>query len=277
MEILVYLLQMTADWKWTSQYELEVLLTITGVVVMESVRNPQIKLEPWVWKVVEKIEAPDSVRSQKVGCRAARKDPERFPSLGLRRIIEVVQLVREPSQHCSNLEYRYQQLLDDREKLKRQPKALFYSNDPITQQKPPQVQLGFQTRRATVLTLAMLANVVLQELSPSNTSLSTERDILVDESIAASQIPNHYRPLGACYVTHCLIVAYTVTRDAKQQEIIARLLNELCNLDVTPVTTSRWLEEGVQGWRSKLESLRQLAPGLVLLSAAICRQAGRQE
>ncbi|KAF9891581.1 hypothetical protein FE257_003592 [Aspergillus nanangensis] len=270
IEILVYLLQMTAHWNWESPFELQALLTITGVVIMESVGNHQLNLEPWVWKVLEKIEGPNSVRPKPDDAEAASRDPERFPSLELRRIIKIAQLIREPVDRCADLQSAYTLLLSDREKLKRQPKELFYSKDPSADQPRPQIQLGFQTRCATVLTLSLMVNLVLEEFSPLDTSLLAERDLLIEESIAVCQIPDRYKPLGACYVTPCLIVACAASRDPKRRAVIASLLGEISGCDGTPTTV--WVD-GVHGWRTRWESLRRQVPGRPLLSAAICRHA----
>ncbi|KAJ5776345.1 uncharacterized protein N7511_001356 [Penicillium nucicola] len=254
IEILVYLLQMTAHWNWKSNFELETLLTLTGIVVMESVGNPRIKLDPWVWKVLEKVEIPKSVEEQHLHVEAMRKSPDKFPSLELRRIIETTQMVREPAHRSSDLQFNYKLLLSDLEKLKNLPKTLFFTNDPSADQPSPQIQLGFQTRLATVLTLALMVNMALHEVVTLETDLFTESDMLVEESIAVSRIPDR-----------------AASRDPKQQTIIANLLGELSDAEDIP-TISRTEDE--DGWRKKWEDVRRQIPGRPLLSAAICRHAG---
>ncbi|KAJ5316884.1 hypothetical protein N7508_001392 [Penicillium antarcticum] len=262
---------MTAHWNWKSKFELETLLTLTGIVVMESLGNPRINLEPWVWNVLEKVEAPKSAEDRHLHTEAMRKSPDRFPSLELRRIIETIQMIREPAHRSSDLQFNYNLLLSDLEKLNRLPKSLFFNNEPSTDQPSPQIQLGNQTRLATVLTLALMVNTVLQESSSLDTNLLSENDMLVEESIAVSQIPDRYMPLGACYVTPCLIAACAASHNPKQQAVIAGLLGEISTTEGTPTTC---VMDGVGGWRRKWEDMRRQVPGRPLLSAAICRHAG---
>ena len=82
----------------------------------------------------------------------------------------------------------------------------------------------YQAGYTLVVTLALILNTLLRAFDPNNMVLTTEEYTLCEEIIRESEVACRYRPLGAAYVSLCLVVGCSAAEDRQQLARLQTLL-----------------------------------------------------
>lgn len=206
--------------------------------ICESFGNPNIKLDPAVWKMAESYYGP------------YRKNGMNGPirSLELRNLAKIPEYLRNPEGNIVEMKASYEQMREEvqilRQRLKETTEAVAaylvsYASGASS------VPLGFitlhcryQGAHCVMLSLAMLLNTILLAFDPFDAVLLSESAALFDETMILARDANAYRPLGSSYMPLCLIVARASTDD-----LMKRMEAETILMDYqTDFIQAKWLD-----------------------------------
>lgn len=84
----------------------------------------------------------------------------------------------------------------------------------------------YQAGYTLVVTLALILNTLLRAFDPNDTVLTAEAFTLCEEIIRESEIACRYRPLGAAYISLCLVVGCSAAEDPQQLARLQALLTD---------------------------------------------------
>jgi hypothetical protein len=82
----------------------------------------------------------------------------------------------------------------------------------------------YQAGYTLVVTLALILNTLLRAFDFNNTVLVTEAFSFCDHIIRQAEIACRYRPLGAAYISLCLVVGCSTAEDPQQLAHLQALL-----------------------------------------------------
>lgn len=134
--------------------------------------------------------------------------------------------IRRPDPHFHEIAAVYITMTDDAKRMRRYldhwstpPPTSF--RDPITVE-----HCRYQAGYTLVVTLALILNTLLRMFDPNNTVLKVEEYTLCEEIIRESVVACRYRPLGAAYVSLCLVVGCSAAEDPQQLARLQALLTD---------------------------------------------------
>lgn len=207
---------------------------------MESLGNNRLNLGPWLPTLVDRIEPLHLAQ-------AADNDPsnmDRYPSLDLRNLAYITELVRNPEGRLQDLQAKYHTFLHDKTRLLLIVKAL-ETPDASLASLGGRIEI-LRTVRMSQLTLAaglaLLVNRIMQAYDPLDMSLLSEGEALVHDIIFVGDKALPRRPLGAAHARPGLAVACAATHDPDRRQYIAELLQDIrgSSLHLDPMREVRW-------------------------------------
>lgn len=132
--------------------------------------------------------------------------------------------IRRPDPYIHEIAAVYLTMEDD---AKRMRQYLDHWPDPASTSFTDSTTVGhcrYQAGYTLVVTLALILNTLLRAFDPNNMVLTTEEYTLCEEIIRESEVACRYRPLGAAYVSLCLVVGCSAAEDRQQLARLQTLL-----------------------------------------------------
>ncbi|KAH6876374.1 hypothetical protein B0T10DRAFT_497905 [Thelonectria olida] len=268
-EGLAYLLKAMADKDWSGAFEMEMLVAMCVPVIMESVVNPRIKLNPWFHKMLDRFRGPDGPPHPDYQ-RIKRLNPDVFSSISLRSLSRYPAYFKDPIANHLDIFSSYHLLRIDCQKLQRK---CTHVTDKDLATRPGftyvRVQHGLRVAYNIALTLALLLNTILQQFDPSDTSLVNESKSCINEIIRQAEEAYDLRPLGSSHVPISLTTAWAVSKDETLKDHMTRLMLEY---QTDFGSSCDWVKMG-GWWKLTLDKLhrkiarRNIDPALLPISA----------
>ncbi|KAF2178156.1 hypothetical protein K469DRAFT_643182 [Zopfia rhizophila CBS 207.26] len=254
-EGIAYILKVATFQKWQGSLEVEMLITLSVPVIVESITNPKIQLNSWFWKFLEAYRPPKPPRREDPGItRDEGSDAVHIPSLRLRNLAKIPDFVQDPGRHLLDMRNAYQELRADSQKVRQ----LVDESRPISgistlPLATPQMRLhrDYQTAYGILLSLIMILCGLLRAYDPYDTAFAEDSISFGDEIIALAKEASKYRPLGAGYIPLCLATAWATIGDTTRRAIVEMLLSEY-QKDFAEL---RWMNMAMW-WRTKFDTLR---------------------
>ncbi|KAI9794436.1 MAG: hypothetical protein M1816_005506 [Peltula sp. TS41687] len=107
---MAYLLNAAALQNWRESFESELLITLcVPVQILESVVNPKIQLNSWLWKLIETYAPPRPFKCD---------EDSPIHSIQLQGLAKIPDFIRDPEQHLFEIQSAYQQMRADAPKLR---------------------------------------------------------------------------------------------------------------------------------------------------------------
>jgi len=214
-------------------FECQIIFSMRGAVLVEALCNPRICFTPDEWRRLVENKF-DGITSEGVIVRSLAKVPDIIlrGRSALKEQVGLELLVAEVSHQYVILKEMLSELHD----LLRSVQALAATaNSPSTLPFPTSssqsaislMKAHAYHQRVYGLSLAfcMVFNCILKALDPNNTDLDIHSMSFCKEVLELAEQAAVYRPLGASYVTLCLIAAYCCSREEKAtQAVIERVL-----------------------------------------------------
>ena len=217
--------------------------------MFESIGNPKLKLGPWFSTIISKLDggpeeqpAPHEFERPKVARYAM------YPSLSLRVIHQLAELIREPATlDRAKLQAGYELLATDKNNL-RQDREIqtILTSAPEERMMPTRPQRAFQGRYVIALNMCLIFNRHLQSHDPLDPSLKGEMNAMIQDFIEITEASICYLPLGAWFALSGLSVCTAATTDPTQQIHIRHLFHQLMGV------YERWYgKRDVKFWEEK--------------------------
>ncbi|KAK7408714.1 hypothetical protein QQX98_009130 [Neonectria punicea] len=227
-EGLACLLQATAGHKWQGAFEMEIIVTMCVPVIVESMVNPRINLHPWLWDMLDNYRPPQPLGPERPDHeQRQRGDPGSFPSLKMRNLARFPDFLSEPQLHHLDILSTYHMLRFDCVKLHRRANT----PAPTDLTSPEGVNLArlhrsFQVAYAMALSLALIANTILQGFDQFDVALAKESASCINELIRLADTSLHLRPLGASHIPIGLAIGWAATSDPDVRGRLSTLIEE---------------------------------------------------
>ncbi|KAJ5414734.1 hypothetical protein N7509_001361 [Penicillium cosmopolitanum] len=216
-EAIAHLLKMSDFTQIKSNFERDIIITLTVPVIIEAIVNPRIKMEPKFFQLVSNLNdsAPVSPARNEIPRSSTKlptiaKFPEWIRNLtpgDLPDIAAAYLRIRNDSQRM-------------REYLDNWPATGFTVTSSFLVMQRSRYQAGY----ATLITLGLMLNTLLRVFHPGNPVLSAEAAFFCDEIVLEAELASCYRPLGAAYIALCLVVAWAAAEDIHQLDRIDSIL-----------------------------------------------------
>lgn len=222
--ILAHLMSSPVVQTWVESFELQLLVTmsipvvsspretrrdllIDEIQILEAIAKPKIRLD---WAVLKSPRTSDPLEPPNESCGIA------VPSLELRRMATVPDLLRHPENNLAELHAIYCDMRIDQPlvgdylaELSEAVAATSGWGDDIVGEKLRLFQ-QYQVVYGILLKFLASLNKLLQVAYPNDPALLPEASIIANEIIILAKNAARYRPLGASYVPSCLATLVSV-------------------------------------------------------------------
>lgn len=254
-EAMAHILNAGASQNWRDVFGAEMLITLCVPVIIESVFNPKIQLNPELLELTETYGPPRPID---------RDDRIPIQSLKLKSLAKMPDFVRNPELHLVEIKFSYQQVRAELPKLgQRLAKMVEPTSLGVIQAfSVPIVRLyaHLQSAYGILLALAIILNGMLRAYNPHDSHLGEESGSFVNEVMTLAENVLQHRPLGGSYIPICLVPAWAATDDTSKRAELEKLLLEY---------QTDFAHEGWMDWaawlKNKYESLR-----LKVLTSHLC-------
>ncbi|KAF1817388.1 hypothetical protein P152DRAFT_463556 [Eremomyces bilateralis CBS 781.70] len=239
-ELLSQLLRTVANQNWDDNFDYEVLLTLCVPVIVESIGNPRIHVQPWLDKLVGK-------REQAIPMKSMR----------LTQLAKIQQFLNDPYAHEADIRLTYQQLGFDLHRIQQVILPKISKTDQTVK-----MRSRFQVIYSILLSYATILNTILCRcFEPYNPILTTEGLTLVDGIVRLAEDATQYRPLGSSGMPLMLMAVWPAAKGTTQQTRVEELMTEYKS--DFPTTSwqqvSLWLESRMNN-NSKTRALKDMGP-----------------
>ncbi|KAJ6439930.1 transcription factor Cys6 [Purpureocillium lavendulum] len=197
------------------------LITLTVSVLLESIFNPDIQLEPWLSTLAEahRPAAPvQNVEGVVVTC------------LELQNMSLMTEILRHPMQHISQMRSLYQIVRLDFPGLRKHLLEIIEPACSGPLEKLPLVLVRLQTRYQAayclLLSMGMTLNGMLRALNPYDLLLGEEMDTYCAEMLDLAERAKGRRPFGASHIPLGLLSAWAAVDDESQRPAIRSMIAE---------------------------------------------------
>ncbi|KAH7121894.1 hypothetical protein B0J13DRAFT_532022 [Dactylonectria estremocensis] len=253
-EGLAYLLEAASyrNWSGAGEFETEMIITTCVPVIIEGMVNPRIKLQPWLFKLLDKFAPPGRFGPKPPDYdKKERENPDSLPSLTLRALSRMGDYLRDPVSHHLDILSAYHMLRLDCGKLHTKTKNLF----PVDKSSPHATYFlrsnrGIQVAYTMAISLALIINSILQSFDPLDDSLAKESASCITELMRMAENGLSSRPLGARHIPIGLSIAWAVTNDPVMKHSLAAMILEyqLDSGNTNWVKIASW-------WEAKFKSM----------------------
>ncbi|KAK1759946.1 hypothetical protein QBC47DRAFT_438281 [Echria macrotheca] len=200
---------------WQGQFEAEVTNTLLFIVLLESLSNHKIKLDPRLWTPSR---SPAIARPARPPADAALD----IECLKIPTLAAVSAYTRDVAGNLPAIKSTYDILQTDLAKMKMLLSGVSGSNIPAA---ASWTRARRQTGYGTLLLLGLMANWALTAFRVGDVSaLMAERVSLVDEVMELAQRAVEYRPLAASAMPGFIMAAKVMTDDAVRLARLDELL-----------------------------------------------------
>ncbi|KAF5679764.1 hypothetical protein FHETE_655 [Fusarium heterosporum] len=224
---LAHLLKAAARENWQAGFETEMVLTFCVPVIIESISNPQVRLEKWFWDILDnfrKNNPPSTSQGQKTAQDA--QDAGGIPSLSMRNLGRLPDFINEPEANRMDITCAYHRLCRDLTKVNEIVKAVTWA--PGYSPTPAQLRLSraYNSVYSVMLTVLVILGQLMQAFDPYSLDLVGEAALCCSEVVAMAHRISEYRPLGASHVPLTLAIAWAATEEPVLKAQLKQLLNE---------------------------------------------------
>lgn len=165
----------------------------------------------------------DVTRRFSVAPRPRHPNPPRSSNT-LSTLAKFPEWIRRPDPYIPEIAVVYLTMRDDAERMHQ---YLGHWSDPASDSFTDSTTLEhcrYQAGYTLVVTLALILNTLLRAFDSNNTVLVTEAFSFCDHIIRQAEIACRYRPLGAAYISLCLVVGCSTAEDPQQLAHLQALL-----------------------------------------------------
>lgn len=219
----------------------------------------------------------DVTRRFSVAPRPRNANPPRSSST-LSTLANFPEWIRRPDPYIPEIAVVYLRMRDDAERMRQY--LGHWSELASTSFTDPESfgHCRYQAGYTLVVTLALILNTLLRAFDPNNTVLVTEAFSFCDHIIRESEIACRYRPLGAAYVSLCLVVGCAAAEDPRQLVQLQALLADYSTdfKEINWIERVMWLRASFYSHHLRARSNRSEGGG-ELVEAAWGQYNGRPE
>lgn len=165
----------------------------------------------------------DVTRQFSVAPRPRNSNPPRSSNT-LSTVAKFPEWIRRPDPYIPEIAVVYLTMRDDADRMRQ---YLAHWSDPASNSFTDSTAVEhcrYQAGYTLVVTLALILNTLLRAFDHHNTVLVTEAYTFCDHIIREAEIACRYRPLGAAYVSLCLVVGCSAAEDPQQLAHLQALL-----------------------------------------------------
>ncbi|KAM0245813.1 hypothetical protein ACHAP5_005132 [Fusarium lateritium] len=254
---LAHLLKAAARENWQAGFETDMVLTFCVPVIIESISNPQVRLEKWFWDMLDNFKKNNPPSTEET--RQARQDGQEaggIPSLSIRNLGRLPDFINYPEENRMEITCAYHRLCRDLTKVNEIVKAVTW--EPGFSPTPVQLRLSraYNSAYSVMLTVLVILGQLMQAFDPYNLGLVGEAALCCSEVVAMAHRISEYRPLGASHVPLTLSIAWAATEEPVLKAQLEQLLSEYQE----DWSVTQWARIG-QWWSHRFAELRErLAP-----------------
>ncbi|KAL3420720.1 hypothetical protein PVAG01_07165 [Phlyctema vagabunda] len=220
---------------WQGNFEVQLLVTLSAAVAVESFANPRINLNQFFTNFSNTYGELHGPR------RPGDDDNYPIDCLKLSNLAKIGEYFRNPEQYLSNIVSAYQELRDAtptvRQRMNRWTESLVLAGVPLQSYPVTKQLMVFKALLGVSNSLSLLLNTILRIYSPSDT-LIEDLELYTNEIIQLANDTSQYRPLGSGYMPICIGIAWAATSGTPKQVEVGRVLADW----QTDFENIRWLE-----------------------------------
>ncbi|KAM5358360.1 hypothetical protein ACJZ2D_015345 [Fusarium nematophilum] len=261
-EGLAYLLRAAAKENWKAGFETEMILTFCVPVIIESITNPNVKLDKWFWDMLDEFRKanPPTTTPESAETREKKQNSGGLPSLSMRNLGRIPDFINEPELHSMEITCAYHRLRIDMETLTQIIRAVNFPPGSSPTLMELRLSRAYHSAYSVLLSVFMIMGQLMQAFDPYNLSLVGEMALCCTEIISMAGNVSQFRPLGASHVPISLAIAWAALDEPVMKGQVEMLLSDY--QEDFPVT--KWMQMG-WWWRNKFDELRvRLAPPVPL-------------
>ncbi|KAH8660908.1 hypothetical protein BGZ60DRAFT_414266 [Tricladium varicosporioides] len=252
-EVIAHILNTAPLETWRHNFELEMLITISAPVVLESFINPRINLTPFFSKLAE-VHAIQHGPSQLAGIY----DNAPIESIKLRSLARIGVYFRDPELHLPEITSAYQELRADSTVMRHRlsewdkiTKLSLANNTPLQSYPIIKLHTHHQAAYGIVISLVLLLGSILNVFYPSDLALAEDLITFSDYVLGLAENAKKYRPVGSGYMPFCLVTAWAATDGTTKQIDVEKMIGDW----QSDMPEARWLD--MANWlKGNTESLR---------------------
>ncbi|KAH7348314.1 hypothetical protein BKA65DRAFT_594168 [Rhexocercosporidium sp. MPI-PUGE-AT-0058] len=254
-EIMAHFLNAAPVDKWRDSFEIEMLITISAAVAMESFANSRIQLDEFFAKLDDAYRKPFGPKKY--------FDKDAPLSITLPSLANMGKYFRDPELYIVEIAAMYQEALMDyntaRQRLTVSAETLAVARTPLESYPVTKRYTAVQAAVGLIGSIVLNLGSILRIFSPDDVALSADAARFSSEMILLSESAMQYRPLGSCYMPFCLVSAWAATDGTAEQAEIERMLEEWQNdfQETRWMNMANWLKSGLEDLRLRL-TLSQL-------------------
>lgn len=239
---------------------------------MESIVNPNIKLQPWFVELIELHTTPKIRRKRWADRFGTEEEFEEegvgSSSMSLQNLVKLPDFFHNPQSNLLDIVVAYQRQLHDLDVLRSRleagkarcwPHGYEMRTSPTPLQK---IYSQIQAAYGLLLTITQLLNSVLRASDPCNISLAEESVFITNEIMKLAEPASYQRPLGSCYYPLALLAAYAATESPSiKDEVELMLVDYGQDLGGTEwLLAAKYVEQTVEGMHEKFWGSPPLEP-----------------
>ncbi|KAF1808733.1 hypothetical protein P152DRAFT_443078 [Eremomyces bilateralis CBS 781.70] len=204
-ELLSQILRTIACKKWDDEFDHQLLVTLCIPVILESIGNPKIQVQPWLDQLVNRHDQAIPMKSMR-----------------LSQLAKIQQFLNDPYAHEADIRIAYQHSGFDLHKIREVIIPRITKTD-----YPVKTRSRFQAFHSVLLAYAVILNNILRRcFEPYNLILAAEGEALVGDIIALAEDGAQYRPLGSSGMPISLMAAWALAKGTDRQTRLEELLTE---------------------------------------------------
>ncbi|KAJ5693458.1 hypothetical protein N7462_002881 [Penicillium macrosclerotiorum] len=253
-EAISHLLRIADLQKCKSDFEKDIVITLTVPVILEAIVNPRIQMDSKWWEDVTQRYSmvPKAQIHGPPRCRATLGTLAKFPHW-----------IRQPGSSVAEIAAVYIQMREDAQQMRRYLDQ-WPTADTSSFSDPQVVQHSrYQAGYTLAVTLALILNTLLLAFESSNAMLTWESISFCDEIIRQSEFACRYRPLGAAYISLCLVVGCAAAKDSQQLKRLQSLLADYQTdfKEINWIEHTAWLRMIFESHHVSLENKQDTVKG----------------
>ncbi|KID96962.1 Zn(2)-C6 fungal-type DNA-binding domain protein, partial [Metarhizium majus ARSEF 297] len=184
------------------------------VYLINSVFNPNVKLNPWIQELYDMPEQP---LRPLLDIQAM----SRLPTCELRVFAMLPDLIRHPIENKEQIHWIYSYILDQYLQVK-----VFISANRETSCWNAYDGIICNERHGLFIAIGITLNALLRAFNPSNILLVSQRSIFCADAIILAERAKQERPLAAHHVPQAIVAAWCVTDDEATKETLRQLIED---------------------------------------------------
>jgi len=205
------------DRDWHRGFESALLQTLCVPVILESITNPDIRVESWIFKLLEGHGSPRPVGDE---------NGVPFESMKLHSLAKLPAMFKNPRKQFYEIEFAYEKVRYDLPKLASRVDAIRAT---FAQLSCPNVEARrlyaqFQAAYGILLTVALVLNSIIGVMRPLDATYARELTSYAEDIMQLADHAQQFRPLGSSFMPLPLCMAWGTTTDIGTQNRLLVLI-----------------------------------------------------